>query len=96
MDPIAQLGRSAYHALCVAFAAQHKDKLYAPDTDVLLEEARELLGITEDDDEAIRAQIEKDPVILSLRRGELPPGGLRLPVAPNSAARAEASSRAGQ
>lgn len=82
MDPIANLGRNAYHALCLAFAAQNKDKLYAPvscqsrmirarclrlallecqhepstwcnaqETDVLLEEARELLGISEEDDE---------------------------------------------
>ncbi|KXZ53897.1 hypothetical protein GPECTOR_6g815 [Gonium pectorale] len=82
MDPIAQLGHAAYHALCVAFAAQHKDKLYAPETDVLLEEARELLGISEDDDAEIRDQIEKDPMIAALRRGELPPGGVRLPAAP--------------
>eukprot|EP00198_Chlamydomonas_reinhardtii_P001128 XP_001690463.1 predicted protein [Chlamydomonas reinhardtii] len=79
MDPIANLGRNAYHALCLAFAAQNKDKLYAPETDVLLEEARELLGISEEDDETIRAQIEKDPQVVALRQGQLPPGGARLP-----------------
>ncbi|KAG2440808.1 hypothetical protein HXX76_003663 [Chlamydomonas incerta] len=79
MDPIANLGRNAYHALCLAFAAQNKDKLYAPETDALLEEARELLGISEDDDETIRAQIEKDPQVFALRQGQLPSGGARLP-----------------
>ncbi|GFR51817.1 hypothetical protein Agub_g14183, partial [Astrephomene gubernaculifera] len=79
MDPVSQLGRNAYYALCVAFAAKDKDKLYAPETDVLLEEARELLGVSEEEDEAFREQIEKDPMIAALRRGEMPPGGVRLP-----------------
>ncbi|GLC44914.1 hypothetical protein PLESTB_001689100 [Pleodorina starrii] len=84
MDPIAQLGRDAYHALCVAFAAQHKDKLYAPETDVLLDDARDLLGISEEEDRAIRAQIDQDPNIAALRRGELAPGGIRSLLLPSS------------
>ncbi|EFJ45672.1 hypothetical protein VOLCADRAFT_94073 [Volvox carteri f. nagariensis] len=77
MDPIAQLGKDAYHALCIAFAAQSKDKLYSPD-------ARDLLGVTEEEDRTIRAQIDQDPRIAALRRGELPPGGIRPLLLPSS------------
>ncbi|GIL91374.1 hypothetical protein Vretimale_17756 [Volvox reticuliferus] len=84
MDPIAQLGKDAYHALCIAFAAQSKDKLYSPETDVLLEDARDLLGVTEEEDRAIRASIDQDPMIAALRRGEMPPGGIRPLLLPSS------------
>ncbi|GLI71438.1 hypothetical protein VaNZ11_016652 [Volvox africanus] len=84
MDPIAQLGKDAYHALCIAFAAQSKDKLYSPETDVLLEDARDLLGVTEEEDRAIRLQIDQDPMIAALRRGETPAGGIRPLLLPSS------------
>lgn len=86
MDPVSQLGHSAYHALCLALAAQNDEKLWAPDTDLLLEEAREILGISEKEDTDIRKQADRDPMVLALRQGQAPPGGLRLPGAGVAAA----------